>query len=48
MDELKDAYEFWKQVNGASDDERMAVGTDHWVRLLKAVERVLLDEDANS
>jgi len=41
--ELKDAVAFFDRVAGASDDEKIAVGHDHWDRL-EAAARAMASE----
>jgi hypothetical protein len=42
--ELRDALAFFDRVSTATPDERDAVGTDHWDRLLSAVRAVVGDQ----
>lgn len=40
LKELRNAVIFFDNVNDSSDDEKIAVGQDHWNRLVAAANRV--------
>lgn len=45
LDALEDAIIFFDKVKSASQEEQIAVGTDHWNRLLEAARNVVNEKE---